>query len=173
MSKKSLSLHYERMFGHRRILIQMSLMEITTPLFRDSESRYVWVARNPPGFAFVEFEDPRDAQDACRYLDGSRIGNGRIRVEMSRGGSGGRGGRDRRRRSPAYSPRRSPRYSPRRSPVRRYSRCSSTCFNRGYHSINYPACLLYLAHRVLFCSLRSRSRSYDRYRRSRDRSRSP
>uniref|UniRef100_A0AAY5KGU0 Serine and arginine rich splicing factor 3 n=1 Tax=Esox lucius TaxID=8010 RepID=A0AAY5KGU0_ESOLU len=26
--------------------------------------RSVWVARNPPGFAFVEFEDPRDATDA-------------------------------------------------------------------------------------------------------------
>ena len=33
--------------------------------------RNVWVARNPPGFAFVEFEDPRDADDASRGLDGT------------------------------------------------------------------------------------------------------
>lgn len=32
--------------------------------------RTVWIARNPPGFAFVEFDDPRDAEDAVRGLDG-------------------------------------------------------------------------------------------------------
>lgn len=32
--------------------------------------RNVWIARNPPGFAFVEFEDPRDAEDSVRGLDG-------------------------------------------------------------------------------------------------------
>lgn len=54
--------------------------------------RNVWVARNPPGFAFVEFEDPRDAEDACRALDGTRLCGSRVRVEMSHGRSR-RGGR--------------------------------------------------------------------------------
>nr|CAD7196150.1 unnamed protein product [Timema douglasi] len=35
--------------------------------------RNVWVARNPPGFAFVEFEDPRDAEDAVRGLDAQSV----------------------------------------------------------------------------------------------------
>lgn len=56
--------------------------------------RNVWVARNPPGFAFVEFEDGHDAEDACRGLDGTRIAGGRIKAELSHGRSrrGGRGG---------------------------------------------------------------------------------
>ena len=35
--------------------------------------RSVWVAKNPPGFAFVEFEDNRDADDAVRGLDGTCV----------------------------------------------------------------------------------------------------
>ncbi|KAK8522483.1 hypothetical protein V6N12_056191 [Hibiscus sabdariffa] len=54
--------------------------------------RNVWVARRPPGYAFIEFDDRRDALDAIRELDGK---NG-WRVELShnsKGGGGGRGGR--------------------------------------------------------------------------------
>uniref|UniRef100_A0ABI7YQR9 Serine and arginine rich splicing factor 7 n=1 Tax=Felis catus TaxID=9685 RepID=A0ABI7YQR9_FELCA len=47
--------------------------------------RTVWIARNPPGFAFVEFEDPRDAEDAVRGLDGKVICGSRVRVELSTG----------------------------------------------------------------------------------------
>ncbi|KAL1463140.1 hypothetical protein WDU94_014923 [Cyamophila willieti] len=45
--------------------------------------RNVWVARNPPGFGFVEFEDRRDAEDAVRGFDGREINGRRVRVEMS------------------------------------------------------------------------------------------
>uniref|UniRef100_S4RMA8 RRM domain-containing protein n=1 Tax=Petromyzon marinus TaxID=7757 RepID=S4RMA8_PETMA len=47
--------------------------------------RSVWVARNPPGFAFVQFEDARDARDSCRELDGRLVCGSRVRVEMSTG----------------------------------------------------------------------------------------
>ncbi|KAI5679184.1 hypothetical protein M9H77_10134 [Catharanthus roseus] len=56
--------------------------------------RSVWVARRPPGYAFIEFDDRRDALDAIREIDGK---NG-WRVELShnsKGGGGGRGGRSR------------------------------------------------------------------------------
>ncbi|KAK1323905.1 Serine/arginine-rich splicing factor RSZ23 [Acorus calamus] len=52
--------------------------------------RSVWVARKPPGYAFIDFDDRRDAEDAIRGLDGVHG----WRVEMShssRGGGGGRG----------------------------------------------------------------------------------
>lgn len=36
------------------------------------------------GFAFVEFEDKRDAADAVKELNGMRIQGDRIKVEMSK-----------------------------------------------------------------------------------------
>ena len=40
----------------------------------------VCIARNPPGFAFVEFEDPREAE-----LDGRTLCGCRVRVELLNG----------------------------------------------------------------------------------------
>lgn len=46
----------------------------------------VWVARKPPGFAFVTFGDARDADDAVKEMDGEKILKETIRVEHSKGG---------------------------------------------------------------------------------------
>ncbi|XP_061574819.1 serine and arginine rich splicing factor 7a isoform X3 [Cololabis saira] len=134
--------------------------------------RSVWVARNPPGFAFVEFEDPRDAEDAVKGMDGKLLCGSRVRVEMSTGMSRkGRGRPSRRQFDPndrcyqcgdrghyAYD---CYRYSKRgrRSRSRTHSRSRSRSRSRGRR---------YRSHS------RSRSRSRSRsYSNSRSRRRSP
>ncbi|KAM7420009.1 hypothetical protein PAMA_016890 [Pampus argenteus] len=113
--------------------------------------RTVWIARNPPGFAFVEFEDPRDADDAVRGLDGKTICGSRVRVELSTG-----------------MPRRS-RYE--RPPARRPFDPDDKCYECGEKG-HYA----YDCHRYSRRSRRSRSRSSPRRsraatpRRSRSRS---
>jgi len=42
--------------------------------------RNVWIAKRPPGFAFVLMDDPRDAEDATRELDGSRMCGRRVKT---------------------------------------------------------------------------------------------
>ncbi|XP_015927228.1 RNA-binding protein 1 [Parasteatoda tepidariorum] len=90
--------------------------------------RNVWIARSPPGFAFVEYEDRRDAEEACACLDGSRLCSSRIRVEMSHGKTKRRReGGGRRSPRPRYYSRsrsrsRSPRYNQRDKRDRSYSR---------------------------------------------------
>ncbi|ONM31771.1 Serine/arginine-rich-splicing factor SR34 [Zea mays] len=42
----------------------------------------------PPGYAFVEFEDPRDADDAIYGRDGYNFDGYRLRVELAHGGRG-------------------------------------------------------------------------------------
>ncbi len=83
--------------------------------------RSVFVARNPPGFAFIEYEDPQDANDAVRALDGRLICGVRARVEISHGKSRAKdryGGRDSYRGDMRSSDRRMDSYS-RRSRERR------------------------------------------------------
>ena len=44
--------------------------QIESAFSRYGRIRKVWVARRPPGFAFVEFDDDRDAEDAVKSMDG-------------------------------------------------------------------------------------------------------
>lgn len=54
----------------------------------------VWMAFNPPGFAFIEFLSMDEAEVACNNMNGTEIMGAKLRVEISRGrGRGGsRGG---------------------------------------------------------------------------------
>lgn len=45
-------------------------MKLNHHLIKYRPLKNIWIARNPPGFSFVEFDDPRDAEDAVRGLDG-------------------------------------------------------------------------------------------------------
>ena len=41
-----------------------SKTEVETIFLKYGPLRSTWIARRPPGFAFVEYEDSRDAEDA-------------------------------------------------------------------------------------------------------------
>lgn len=53
----------------------------------------VWVALNPPGFAFVEFANKSDAENACDTLNGQECLGTTLKVEISRPRRPGGGGR--------------------------------------------------------------------------------
>ncbi|XP_052091647.1 serine/arginine-rich splicing factor 10-like isoform X2 [Mytilus californianus] len=136
-------------------------------------------SRLPRGFAYIQFEDPRDADDALYHLDRTRYQGRELEIEFARGDRKSPGqmrtkdrrpyhgsrydDHDRRRsyRSHSRSPKRSRRSRTRsRTPDRRRSRSRSydrrRSRSRSYRRRSYS---------------RSKSRSYDRQR-SRDRSRS-
>ncbi|KAL4225639.1 serine arginine-rich splicing factor [Mactra antiquata] len=121
--------------------------------------RSVWVARNPAGFAFIEFEDPRDAEDAVRGLDGTNVNGSRIRVEHSTGKvrpkpwlrGGGRSGRGRR-------------------PFHPEDRCYE-CGEAGHYAYDCPRHRSRGSRRYSRSRSRSRSRGRRSYTRSRSRSR--
>jgi arginine/serine-rich splicing factor 7 len=54
--------------------------ELRQKFERYGELKDVWVARKPPGFAFVQFQDPANAEDAVRQEAHNRE---RWRVEIS------------------------------------------------------------------------------------------
>ncbi len=54
-------------------IISDKTMQLEDSFTRYGPIRKVWIARRPPGFAFIEFEDNRDAEDAVRALDGGSV----------------------------------------------------------------------------------------------------
>ena len=49
-----------------------------------STSASVWVAHNPPGFAFVEFATIPEAEACLNNLNGTRLGQQYMRVEFAK-----------------------------------------------------------------------------------------
>ena len=89
----------------------------------------VWIARSPPGFAYIEFENPDDAHAACEGLDGKLFEGRKLRVEMARHTGPSGGGRRRRSRSRSRSRGRGDRRGGRRSGGRRRSRSRSRSYS--------------------------------------------
>ncbi|XP_056314104.1 serine/arginine-rich splicing factor 7-like isoform X2 [Danio aesculapii] len=113
--------------------------------------RSVWVARNPPGFAFVEYEDARDAEDAVKGMDGKVLCGARVRVELSNGMS------------------RKSRYG---RPSRRQFDPNDRCYQCGETGHYAYDCYRFSKRRSRRSRSGSRSRSRSRGRRYRSRSRS-
>lgn len=44
----------------------------------------VWIAHNPPGFAFIEFANKSEAESACDSLNGTELLGSKLRVEISK-----------------------------------------------------------------------------------------
>jgi len=87
--------------GNTRLYVGGISNEVKREHLEDLFSKYgkcegIWVAFNPPGFAFVNFTDENSASDAVEALNGEDFMGCKLRVEVSRprpsGGRGGRGG---------------------------------------------------------------------------------
>ncbi len=61
-------------------------LEIEEAFIKIGPIRNIWVAKEPPSFAYVEMEDPRDAEDAMKALHNTEICGMRARVEMAKEG---------------------------------------------------------------------------------------
>ncbi|CAD7923803.1 unnamed protein product [Amoebophrya sp. A120] len=79
--------------GNLRRDVQKSELE---KIFQEhGDIRSTWIAKSPPGFAFIVFNNPDDASKAVSELHGYQAdfceSNGQgLRVEVSTGGPGGR-----------------------------------------------------------------------------------
>lgn len=67
-----------------------SKSELTKGFEKFGPLNEVWVARNPPCFAFIVFKYREDAERAVQEMDGRSMSGGRIRVSLARPRTRGR-----------------------------------------------------------------------------------
>ncbi|XP_071830114.1 RNA-binding protein 1-like [Apostichopus japonicus] len=127
---------YDRSFNGYRLFIgnigeRVGKYDLETEFDRFGPLIDIWVARNPPGFAYVVYKQKADAEEAVRSLHGRRVCGKRIRVEFARPYPG-----------PApkisYVPRQRNRRSRSRSPRRRLRSRSRERLPRSYLPNNRP-----------------------------------
>ncbi|PIK56341.1 putative serine/arginine-rich splicing factor 7 isoform X1 [Apostichopus japonicus] len=80
---------YDRSFNGYRLFIgnigeRVGKYDLETEFDRFGPLIDIWVARNPPGFAYVVYKQKADAEEAVRSLHGRRVCGKRIRVEFAR-----------------------------------------------------------------------------------------
>ena len=54
---------------------QVTQQELEREVNRFGETKSVWVAKNPSGFAFVEYVELRDAEECLKQLNSVRLGD--------------------------------------------------------------------------------------------------
>ena len=75
--------------GWKKLYVGDLRVDITVPeLTREFEKfgrlNDVWLARNPPGFGFIDYFESRDAARAVRAMDGAFILDSKIKVEFAK-----------------------------------------------------------------------------------------
>ena len=75
--------------GWRKLYVGDLRTDVTLAELRNEFERFgllndIWLARNPPGFGFVDFVESRDAARAVRVLDGAQVLGNVIKVEFAK-----------------------------------------------------------------------------------------
>ena len=75
--------------GWRKLYVGDLRTDVTLSELRVEFGRFgllndIWLARNPPGFGFVDYVEPRDAARAVRVLDGAHVLGSTIKVEFAK-----------------------------------------------------------------------------------------
>lgn len=70
--------------------IDCSQKEIERVFKKYGETKEIWLARNPPCFAFIVYKHKADGEEAIREMDGRVVAGSRVRVSWARPRTRGR-----------------------------------------------------------------------------------